>query len=272
MNGIFALQFFRNAFLISFLLSIVFSLLSFFVVMRRMAFLGAGIAHTAFGGIALGILLGFHPFMVSVFFCLASALLIGKLVRHGNIGYDTGIGILFSFSMALGALFIALKGAYTFDLTGYLFGNILSVSSADLILTLVFSCLFLPTMIVTLPKILLLTFDEDIASVSGIDTDFLDTLILVFLALLIVISIKIVGIILVSALVVLPASFGMAVSRRTQWVLLFGTLFTLISMIGGLFLSYALDLPTGATMVVLGTAVYFTALVFPIRRMRPEGK
>ncbi len=266
MTELFGLNFFRNAFVMSLLLSLLFSVLSFFVVLRKMSFLGAGIAHTAFGGVALGILLGVHPFLTSVFFCLASALLIGKLVRYGNIGYDTGIGILFSFSMALGAMFIALNKQYTFDLTGYLFGNILGVTSLDLIITLIFGLVFLPTMILLLPKILYLTFDEDVAAVSGINTNFLDTLLLVFLALLIVISIKIVGIILVTALVVLPASFGLIISKRVRGVIGFGTLFAVFSMVGGLLLSYGLDLPAGATMVVLGTGVYFIALIIRARR------
>ena len=245
----------------SVLLSLLFGLLSFFIVMRKMAFLGAGIAHTAFGGVALGILLGIHPFFSSLVFCLLSAILIGKLVKYGNISYDIGIGILFSFAMALGALFIALKKEYTFDLSGYLFGNILGVTGFDLLLASVTLLLFVPFLTAFFQKILFMTFEEKVARVSGVKTDLLDTVLLVFLALIIVVSIKIVGIILVSALVVLPTSFGLLLSKDYRKVITGGIVYTLCIMIGGLLLSYYLDSPTGATMVVAGTSIYFLGMI-----------
>ena len=261
MMELFSLAFFRNAFFISLLLSVLFGLLSFFVVLRKMAFLGAGIAHTAFGGVALGILTGVHPFYTSLVFCVLSALLIGRLVKHGSISYDTGIGILFAFAMALGAIFIALRHAYTFDLTGYLFGNILGVSSTDLVLVLGTMALFVLFLVLTFQQLLFLTFEERVAAVAGVKTDVLNTTLLVFLALIIVVSIKIVGIILVSALVVLPASFGLLISDNYRKVIASGVAFTLCVMVCGLFLSYFVDTPAGATMVVIGTMAYFVALV-----------
>lgn len=260
MSGLFSLTFFRNAFGMCILLSVLFGILSFFTVMRKMSFLGAGIAHTAFGGVALGILLGINPFFTSLLFCILAAILIGKLARYGNITYDTSIGIFFAFSMALGAFFIALKRAYAFDLSGYLFGNILGVTLFDTITVIVALCVFIPFILIFLQRILFMTFDEEVAAVSGVKTSFLDTLLLVFLAAIIVTSIKIVGIILVSALVVLPASFGLLLSKDFRIVILAGILYTLVVMVGGLFLSYLLSTPPGATMVISGTIVYFIGL------------
>ena len=261
MTSLFEMQFFQNAFLMSLMLGFLFGLLSFFVVLRKMAFLGAGIAHTAFGGIAIGIFLGINPFYSSLVFCTFSAILINRLVRYGRISYDTGIGIFFSFSMALGALFIALKKAYTFDLKGYLFGNILGVSDLDILLTLIILFIFIPFVSSMFQKILFMSFDEKVAEVSGIHTQRLDTLLSVFLVAIIVVSIKIVGIILVSALVVLPASFGLLFFKNYRSVIFCSILYTLITMMSGLFLSYFLDFPTGATMVILGTILYFTAVL-----------
>ncbi len=261
MMDVLDMAFFRNAFFMSVLLSFLFGLLSFFIVMRKMAFLGAGIAHTAFGGVALGILLGIHPFYTSLVFCALSALLIGRLVRTGNLSYDTGIGIFFSFAMALGAVFIALKKAYTFDLSGYLFGNILGVSWTDLFLVLGTVLVFIPFFVLFFQKLLFMAFEEQVATVSGVNTHVLDSLLLIFLALIIVVSIKIVGIILVSALVVLPASFGLLMSNNYRTVIAGSVVYTLVIMLGGLMLSYFLDLPTGATMVVLGTCLYFIAMM-----------
>lgn len=142
MNDLLHFEFFRNALLMGLMLSLLFGLLSFFMVLRNMVFMGAGIAHTAFGGVALGIVLGMNPLYTSLIFCAASSLLISHLVRSGAMNYDTGIGIFFSFSMAFGALLIALREAYTFDLSGYLFGNILSVNRSDLAVTSVTTILF----------------------------------------------------------------------------------------------------------------------------------
>lgn len=269
MADLFHLQFFRNAFAMSVVLSVLFGVLSFFVVMRKMSFLGAGISHTAFGGVALGVLLGLNPFITSFAFCVAAAILIGRLVRYGRISYDMGIGIFFSFSMALGAIFLSLKKGYAFDLMSYLFGNILGVTAADTLIALGALALFIPFIMIFMRRILFMTMDEEVAAVSGVATGALDTALLVFLAGIIVVSIKIVGIILVSALVVLPASFGLLVSRRYGIVLLWGVIYSLVIMIGGLFLSYALDTPAGATMVTAGTLLYFAALAaFRIARRR----
>jgi ABC-type Mn2+/Zn2+ transport system permease subunit len=269
MTELFQLHFFRNAFIMSFLLGILFGTLSFFVVMRKMSFLGAGIAHTAFGGVALGVLIGLDPYLTSLAFCVAAAILIGKLVRYGKISYDMGIGIFFSFSMALGAIFLSLKKGYTFDLMSYLFGNILAVNPVDNIIALATLAAFVFFIFIYIHRILFMTMDEEVAAVSGVRTEVLDTILLVFLAGIIVISIKIVGIILVSALVVLPASFGLLVSRNYQKVIIAGILFTVCIMIGGLFLSYFLDTPAGATMVTAGTILYFLALAM-FKKILPD--
>jgi zinc transport system permease protein len=260
MIELFQLHFFRNAFIMSFLLGILFGILSFFVVMRKMSFLGAGIAHTAFGGVALGVLIGVDPFLTSLAFCIAAAILIGKLVRFGRLSFDMGIGIFFSFSMALGAIFLSLKKGYAFDLMSYLFGNILAVTPADNIIALATLAVFAPFIFIFIHRILFMTMDEEVAAVSGVRTELLDTILLIFLAGIIVISIKIVGIILVSALVVLPASFGLLVTKDYRKVILSGIAFTVVVMMGGLFLSYYLDTPAGATMVTAGTILYFLAL------------
>lgn len=255
------MDFFRNAFIVSIILSFLFGILSFFTVMRNMTFLGAGIAHTAFGGVALGVLLEIDPFLTSLVFCLTASILIGKLSRHGSISMETGIGIFFSLSMALGAIFISLKKDYSFDLMGYLFGNILGVSIADCIIAGAVLAAFLPFVLVFIHRILFMTFDEDVAEISGVKTEMLDTLLLAFLAGIIVISIKVVGIILVSALVVLPASFGMLLSKDYRNVIVFGIIFALVIMTGGLILSYYIDTPAGATIVTAGTAVFFTGFI-----------
>ncbi len=260
MNDLLTMSFFQNALIMGGILSVLFGLLSFFVVIRRMTFLGAGIAHTAFGGVALGVLLGVHPFLTSAVFCLVSALLIGRLVKRETMSYDTAIGIFFALAMALGALFIALKKAYTFDLSGYLFGNILGLNSIDLLVGAGILVLFIPFYFGFFQKLLFASFDDAVASTTGVKSDTLESVLLMFLALIIVVSIKMVGIILVSALVVLPASFGLLISRDYRRVVAASVAFTFVTITGGLFLSYFLDSPAGATMVVVGAIIYFMTM------------
>lgn len=267
MLTLFGMHFFQNALAVSFMLSVLFGLLSFLVVMRKMSFLGAGVSHAAFGGVAVGVFTGINPFYSSLVFCVATAFLIGRLVRSGKLSYDAGIGIFFSFSMALGALLVSLKKAYTFDLSGYLFGNILGVTGFDVLMTALAIVVFIPPLVIFLRRIIFMTFDHDVATVSGVNTGVLDSLLLTFLAAVIVISIKVVGIILVSALVVLPASFGLLLSMDYRKVILASFLYTLAIMLGGLSLSYYLDIPAGATIVTLGTLIYFAALI-AVRRKR----
>lgn len=256
-----SMDFFRNALIMGLIISVIFGVLSFFVVMRKMSFLGAGIAHTAFGGVALGVLLGVSPFLSSLLFCAAASLLIGKLVRIGKISYDTSIGIFFSFSMALGAVFLALKNDYNFDLMGYLFGNILGITVLDNIIAAGMLLVFLPFLAIFFQRLLFMTFDDEVAVVNGVKTGMLDTALLLFLAGIIVVSIKIVGIILVSALVVLPASFGLVLSDDYKKVISAGVLYTFLVIVGGLFLSYMIDTPAGASIVTLATVVYFFVLL-----------
>jgi len=261
MTDLLQLEFFRNGLFMCILLGFLFGTLSFFVVMQRMTFLSAGVAHSAFGGVALGILIGVHPFFTSLVFCVAVSMIIGRMAHHGTATYDTGTGIFFSFSMALGVIFIALKNAYTFDLSGYLFGNILGVQITDLWLTLGLSLIYIPFMLLYLPKILFMTFDREVAAVSGLSVKTLEMTLLVFLAAVIVVSLKIVGIILVSALAVLPASFGLLFSNQYRQVIAISIIFALCILLGGLFLSYHIDTPTGATIVVSGTLLYFAAVI-----------
>lgn len=257
MIDFFQTSIFLNGIIISLLLSVLYGLISFFIVQRKMVFLGTGIAHTAFGGVALGIVLSINPLISALLFCSFTAIIMSNLVRSGRINYDAGIGIFFTFSMALGSILIALKKAYTFDLSGYLFGNILGVTSLDILFSIIGLILFVGFLSINFYKLIFITFDEEVAKISSIPVLWLDSILLVFLALIIVLSMKIVGIILVSALVVLPASFGKLFSKRYQGVMIYSIIYTIFMMVGGLFISFYLNTPTGATMVVFGTLIYF---------------
>lgn len=257
MVELFAVEAFKNAFIMSLILSVLFGILSFFVVMRKMVFLGAGVSHSAFGGVAIAIFLGLPPFPVALIFCVLVAVIIGKLVRSGKLNHDNGIGIFFSFSMAFGALLISIKKDYNFDYQGYLFGDILGIQNIDLIIGFITLSAFIPFIFMFLHRILFMTFDEESASASGVSTIFFDTVFHVFLGVIIVVSMKFVGIILVSALIVLPASFAMLISNNFKTIFIIGILYSLILLFTGLLFSRFFDFPAGGTIVTIGTVVYF---------------
>jgi ABC-type Mn2+/Zn2+ transport system permease subunit len=259
-NEILSLELFRHAVIAGALLAVIFGVLSFFIVTRGLAFMGAGIAHTAFGGVAVGIALGIDPFISALAFCVISALIISRVSVKGGPGHDTAIGIFFSFSMALGAIIISMQKGYTFDLMGYLFGNILSISARDIILTAVLLGAVLPPAYFFFQRIVFASFDSESAKAAGINTELIDSVLLVYLAASIVVSMKAAGIILVSALTVLPASFGLLFAKSLKGVITAGVIYSVCIMEGGLLLSFVLDTPPGATMVVSGTAVYFAGI------------
>ncbi|MBD3285363.1 iron chelate uptake ABC transporter family permease subunit [candidate division WOR-3 bacterium] len=259
--------FMTRAMLAGVIVSLLLSVLGFFILLRKMSFIGVGIAHAAFGGVALGQLLGVPVLVSAAFFSVATGVGIGAVTRNGRIKEDTAIGIFFAAGMALGILFIYLKPGYSADIISYLFGSILAVTGADLWIIAIVSTLVLGLILLFFKELLASSFDAELARVSGIPERFLFYLLLGLVSLGIVVSIKIVGIVLVSALLVLPAATALQYSRRWLLVVFLAVLFGLIYTIGGLIASYWLDIPSGATIVILGTIIFLVSLLFsPVRR------
>ncbi len=250
-----------NASIAGLFLSIIFGILSVFVILRKLSFLGVGISHSAFAGVSLAILLNLDPFLTTFIFCLVVAFFIGKTTKMGKLDYDNSIGLFFSFTMALGAIFLYLNKTYNFDLMGYLFGSILGISNSDIFLTIIVSIFSVAIFIVFFKEFIFIAFDEDVAKVSGINVDFFDNLLLVILSAVIVISIKLIGIILVSALLILPATFSFLICKDYKRAFIVSIIFNIFIFLSGGIVSWWLDLPVGATIVTVGTSVYFLGLL-----------
>jgi len=238
------------------MVSVILALLSFFVIVRQLSFIGVGIAHSAFGGVALGVLLGVSPTMTAVVFALIMANAISWFTRNGRLKSDSIIGIFFSLSMALGVIFIGLSKDYNVDLFGYLFGNILAITPGDQWLIIGLGgaiCLIIGALF---KELLFASFDSEVAWVSGIPVGFLDHLLLSLIALAVVISIKIIGIILVSALLVIPGAAAFQVSDRYGKIVLLSVLLAAASVFFGLLVSTYLNVASGATIVVFAGALF----------------
>jgi zinc transport system permease protein len=269
MLEILSYTFMQRALLASVLIGSVSAVMGVYVVLRGLSFIGAGIAHASFGGVALGFLLGVNPVLMAVVFCLLTAWGIAWTSQWAEVREDTAIGIFFAATMALGILFIGLMKGYNVDLFGYLFGSVLSVTRADLWLSGLLGAGVLLTVGLFFKELLFITFDPEMARVSGLPAGALYVLLLSLMALTIVLSIKVVGIILVSALIVIPAAAAYQLTEDFRRMMILAVIIGNLSAIIGLFLSYGLDTASGATMVLTATTVFLlSALLSPRRRKR----
>jgi ABC-type Mn2+/Zn2+ transport system permease subunit len=266
MNEFLSLDFVQRALLTGVLLSVTCAVLAFFVVLRRMAFIGAGISHAALGGVALGVLTGLPPVLTAAAFSVGVAWLIGWISGKGTISEDTAIGVIFPTAMALGIALISLTPTYFQDLMGYLFGNILSIRSVDVWLLGALAALSLGLLALLFKELLFWGVDEEGARAAGLPTSVLSYLLLTVLAVTIVASMRLVGVILVSAFLVVPGATGQAVASTMRGMLAVSVASAVLSVVGGLWLSWLWDLPPGASIVLLSAVIFFAALAVGARR------
>jgi len=259
-------SFMQKALFVGIIVSFVSGLVSVFVVLRKMSFIGAGISHAAFGGVAIGFFTGLNPVITAIFYCIAVALGIEVVSRKGKISEDTSIGIFFASSMALGIVLISLSKEYTVDLFGYLFGNILAITDGEVLLSLFTAVVVIVGMLLFLKEIFLITYNEEIARVSGISVKAINIFFLVVLSVSIVISMKIVGIILISALLVIPGATAQLFARNLYSMVFISCGIAMLSTILGLFLSYEFDIAPGGSIVLTAATLFFAALVIKKRQ------
>ncbi len=236
-----------------------------FVVQRGLSFLGSGLAHAAFGGVALGLLLRYEPLWIAVPFTILVALGIAWVRHNTELASDTAVGIFFAVSMALGILFLSLKREYSSDAFTYLFGNILAVSTSDLKLT----ALLLLVTLATLPlwrRWAYASFDRELAQIDRLPVQRDDYGLTVLIALTVVVSIKLVGIVLIAAFLVIPAATARLLSATFMNMTISSIILGIGSAVIGLYLSYYLDVPSGATIILLQSFLFFIALCYSKRR------
>lgn len=259
-------EFFRNAILAGVLASIACGIIGSYVVVKRLSFLGGGISHAAFGGIGMGYFLGVNPVLGATVFSLAAAAFISYLRRKAHQYMDTLIATLWAAGMALGILFIRWTPGYAPDLFSYLFGNILLVPTTDLVMMTALDTVIVLTVWLLYNELLAVTFDEEFATVQNVPVDRVNLILLSLVALSVVMLIRVVGIILVIALLTIPAAISRIITNRLHTMMvtsvLLGCLFTLI----GIALSYYLDVPSGATIILVSAATYGIVLVQSRRR------
>lgn len=259
-------SFMQKAVLASLLLSLVSAVAGFFVVLKRLSFIGAGISHSAFGGVALGLVLGLNPLGTAGVFALAVALFLAWISRRGALSEDTAIGIFFSGAMALGIALLSIGQGYYGDAMSYLFGNVLAVSTEDLWLLAGAGALVLVFLLGTFKALLCLCFDEQLAYASNLPVGFLYYGLMAAMALTVMVAVKTVGIVLASALLVTPAATGYQLSKDYRGMLLISILSSLFSSLAGLWLSYQYGLASGAAIVLCATGIFLLSFLFSPRK------
>ncbi|KAA6231861.1 metal ABC transporter permease [Chlorobium phaeovibrioides] len=256
-GGILAFEFMQNAILAALLSSIACGIIGTFVVVKRIGFISGGIAHTAFGGIGLGYYLGVNPLLGVIPFSLAAALGIGILGKKLKVSEDTAIGTFWAAGMSLGVILIGLTPGYAPDLFSYLFGNILTVPSGDLLMIMLLDLLIVGVVLLLNREFLAICFDEEYAEVSGLKSTALYLLLLSLIALTVVVMVRVVGIVMVIALLSIPAAIARNFSRSIPSMMVMATVLSFLFSLAGLALSYMFDLASGATIILVAASAFF---------------
>lgn len=258
--------FMQRGLLASCLVAIICGTLGCFVVLKGLAFIGDALAHASFGGVALAFVLGANIYLGAFIFAVATALGIGALSQGGRVKADTAIGVLFSGTFAFGILIISRVETYTTDLFGYLFGDVLSITSRDLATIIVSGALVLALVAAFYRQLLFVAFDPTVAAASGVPARFLEYLLLGLLGITIVTALQAIGIVLVVALLVTPSATAYLLTKRFHTMIAASMLIGCLSALLGIYLSYYLDVASGAAIILTATALFFIALALTGRR------
>ena len=249
-------EFIRNAIMAGILASISCGIIGVYVVVKRIVFISGGIAHASFGGIGLGYYLGINPILGVLPFSIASALSMGWVSKRSRLPEDTAIGILWAMGMSIGIILVSMTPGYAPDLMTYLFGNILTVPFSDIVLMLVLDAIIILVVYAFYKEFLALCFDEEFATVRGVHAERQYLVLLCLIALTIVVLIRVVGVILVIALLTIPAAMSRQFTSNLKKMMLLSIIFGAVFSSGGIWLSYMFDVPSGATIVLVMSVVY----------------
>lgn len=266
MEILFELGFLQRALAAGVFLGLACALLGVFLVLKKDALIGHGLSHVTFAGVALAMTLGVLPLAVALAAAVAAGLGISWLKDKAGLYGDTVIGIFSSVSMALGVLLVSLSRKFNVSLLQYLFGEILAVQALEVWLSAGLAVLALLTVLLGGRRLMYMTFDSEAARAAGVPTGGLDRLLSVLTAVTVVLGTKIIGILLISAFLVIPAAAGLQVASSFRRALVSSVLISLVSVTGGIIASFFLDLPASASIVILSFLLF--AFCFLLRAVR----
>lgn len=258
---IFQYTFFQNALLGVIIVSIMSAMIGTYIITRRLMFITGGVTHACFGGLGIGYYLGVSPILMAGVFAVASSLGVEWLTTKHRVREDSAISVMWALGMAIGTLFIFLTPGYVPELNSFLFGNILTITKEDLIAFAVFMVIFVAFFLSCYNLIVSCAFDKDFARTKGQPVALINTIMTVAIAICVVLTIRLIGIMLLMSLLSMPQMIAEVFTARLKPMIMISVVVSIVCSVLGLILSYILGVPASATIVLALVAVYIVARV-----------
>lgn len=260
--------FMQRALLSAVAISIMCSIVGLFLVLKRHSLFGDALAHVAFGGIALGLFTGVYPILTAYVVAILSAVGVNKLRESTKIPPDSSIAVLLTSGLAIGVILISISGGFTLDLFSFLFGNILLVSNEDLIMILITDAIVVPIIYVLYKRLILIVFDENQAKVSGLNVTWINTLFIVLASITIIASIRLVGVLLISSLIVIPNITALLLGKGFKKTIFISCAISVFSVVFGIVASYYVNLVPSGTIVLTMVSMFIVTIIVKNMRFR----
>jgi zinc transport system permease protein len=257
---IFQFGFIQRALISGIAVAVSCSTIGLFLVLRRQSLYGDALSHVAFGGIAVGLFTNIYPIWTAFAVSILASLGMTKLRESTKIPDDSAVAVLLSAGLALGVVLIGLSGGFSLDLYSFLFGSILLISYNDQLLIVILSLIILTIMYKMHRKFIYIAFDEEQAKVSGINVTKLNYLFIVLAGLTVITSVRLVGVLLISSLIVIPNITAMMLGKGFKKTLLMSIFIAIVSVIGGILISYVMNLAPGGTIVIISVGIFLTVI------------
>lgn len=242
-------------------IAIMCSLIGLFLVLRRQSLFGDAISHMAFGGIAIGTYLNIYPFWTAIIFSASSALVINKIRYYTKLNSDSMVAVLLSFGLGIGVTLISISDGFSVDLFSFLFGSILLVSYEDVLMTVGMAIIVTSIIGLFFKKFIYVTFDEDQAKISGLHVEQLDYLFIVLVAVTVIVSMKLVGILLISSLIVIPNIASLMLNQGFKRTLFISIIISACSVFFGIILSYYFNTAPSGMIVLLSVGIFIAVII-----------
>ena len=257
MMELFQYAFFKNALIGVLIISVAAGIIGTYIITRRMVSISGGVTHACFGGLGLGYFLGWNPVLMAAVFAVASSLGVEFLTgRDSRVREDSAIAVIWAVGMAIGVLFVFLTPGYVPELNAFLFGNILTITRADLLAFAVYTVMLIAFMSLFFQKIVVCAFDRDFATVSRLNARFINCTMTVMVAVCIVLTIRLVGIMLLMSMMTLPQMTAENFCHRFRTLMYTSTVISVFTCLCGLLLSTVIDVPCSALIVIIQATVY----------------
>jgi zinc transport system permease protein len=262
--------FMQRALISAIAISIICSIVGLFLVLKRHSLFGDAIAHVAFGGITLGLFVGIYPLWTAYIVAILSAVGVNKLRESTKIPPDSSIAVLLTSGLAIGVILISISGGFTVNLFSFLFGNILLVSNDDVVMILITAAIVIPVIYIFYKKLVLIIFDEKQAKVSGLNVTWINTLFIILASITIIASIRLVGVLLISSLIVIPNITALMLGKGFKKTVFISIGISIFSVVFGIIISYLVNLAPSGTIVLTMVCIFLVTIIVKNMKFIPH--